>query len=286
VGGKVIAAGGGPASDARVNVFDPDSGDFNDLNASTDAKGEFTVHGVPPGNYVIEAEQFDQEKHYHARQKLVVGDEKVESVILALGRGTTMYGHLRSLGPMPKLDRAHLLLEPSDDSREELFDWADIKKDGSFQFSDVADGDYALNLYGLDGTWYVKSARSGADDLLQKGLQVEGGSSSGTIELTISSNGARLEGIVTDHDKPVAAAQVRAQPDPETAFNRTRSKTATTDQNGHFSLTSLAAGKYRVVAKLPAASADLPAVASQPRSVTLGEGEHQQISIAFAPPKN
>lgn len=286
VSGKVIAAGGGPASDVRVNVFDPDSGDFNDQNASTDAKGQFTVHGVPPGNYVIEAEQFDQEKHYHVRQKLVVGDEKVESVILTLGRGTTMYGHLGFLGPMPKLDQVRVALELTDDSQEESFDWADIKKDGSFLFFDVADGSYALHLYGLQDTWYVKSARAGADDLLQKGLQVEKGSSPGTIELTISSISAQLEGTVTDHDKPVAAALVRARADPETAFNQMRSKTTTTDQNGHFTLTSLAAGKYRVIAKLPAASADLPAVASEPTSVALGEGEHQRISIVFATPQD
>lgn len=117
--------------------------------------------GCHPGNYVIEAEQFDQEKHYHVRQKLVVGDEKVESVILTLGRGTTMYGHLGSLGPMPKLDQVRVALELIDDSQEESFDWAEIKKDGSFLFFDVADGSYALHLYGLQDTWYVKSARAG-----------------------------------------------------------------------------------------------------------------------------
>lgn len=286
VSGKVIAAGGGPATDARVMVLDPDNPDFNDLTVSTDAKGEFTLHGVPPGSYLIRAQQFDQEKHYQAGQKLVVGDEKLESVTLALGRGSIIYGHVRSLGAGSKLDHVLVELESTEDSPAESVDWAEIKKDGSFQFLDVADGSYALNLVGLENTWYVKSGRLGTDDVLQKGIQVEKESAPGQLEVTISSVGAQLEGIVTDQDKPVAAAQVRARPDPETAFNRTRSKTTITDQNGHFTLTSLAAGKYRVIAKLPAASADIPSVTSEPTAVTLGEGEHQQISIAFATPRN
>jgi hypothetical protein len=123
---------------------------------------------VPPGSYLIRAQQFDQEKHYQAGQKLVVGDEKLESVTLALGRGSIIYGHVRSLGAGSKLDHVLVELESTEDSPAESVDWAEIKKDGSFQFLDVADGSYALNLVGLENTWYVKSGRLGTDDVLQK----------------------------------------------------------------------------------------------------------------------
>ena len=100
------------------------------------------------------------------------------------------------------------------------FAFAQVERDGSFQIPDVVDGSYALRLYGLEQGWYVKSARMGAEDVLQKGLEVERGSSGGTLEIVLSAASAQLEGTVTEHDKPVAGAQVRVKPDPETPYNR------------------------------------------------------------------
>ena len=50
-----------------------------------------------------------------------------------------------------------------------------MKKDGTFQITSVKDGDYAINVWGLEHDWFVKSARLGPNELLEKGLQVEKG---------------------------------------------------------------------------------------------------------------
>ena len=104
----------------------------------------------------------------------------------------------------------------------------------------------------------MKSARMGAEDVLQKGLEVERGSSGGMLEIVLSAASAQLEGTVTEHDKPVAGAQVRVKPDPETPYNRIRSTSASTDQNGHFLFNTLPPGKYRIAAKVPSASSESP----------------------------
>ena len=56
---------------------------------------------------------------------------------------------------------------------------AQSKPDGSFQMIGVPDGDYALRVYGMEQGWYMRSARLGGEDVLEKGLQVEKGSSVG-----------------------------------------------------------------------------------------------------------
>lgn len=150
----------------------------------------------------------------------------------------------------------------------------------------MADGNYALLVSGMEPGWYVKSALLGTEDVLQKGLQVEGGSSSRTLAIVLASASAELEGAVTDNDKPVAGAQVRIRPDPETPYNCRLSKSVSTDQNGHFSINDVIPGRYRVVAKLPTESEDAPTVASEPKVITLGEREHQNIHLALAAPEN
>jgi Carboxypeptidase regulatory-like domain len=69
---------------------------------------------------------------------------------------------------------------------------------------------------------------------------------------------------------PIAGAQVRIRPDPETPYNRGLSKSASSDQNGHFRINDLVPGKYRVTAKLQIAAEDAPVVASEPKFVVLG----------------
>ena len=182
--------------------------------------------------------------------------------------------------------RVQIQLEPAHESEMPSRSSAQSKPDGSFQMLGVLDGDYALRVYGMEQGWYVKSARLGGEDALQKGLQVEKGSFSGTLEIVLSSSGAQLEGTVTDNDKPAGGAEVLAKPEPETPYNRMRSKSTTTDQNGHFTFRTLPPGKYRVTAKLASASPDTLATASEPKVVTLGERDHQTLQLTLATPQS
>jgi protocatechuate 3,4-dioxygenase beta subunit len=126
----------------------------------------------------------------------------------------------------------------------------------------------------------------GAEDVLQKGLEVERGSSGGTLEIALSSATAQLEGAVTEHDKPVAGAQVRVKPDPETPYNRIRSTSASTDQNGRFTFSTLPPGKYRVTAKLPSGPSQSAEASSEPKTVTLAEHDHQAVQLMLSAPES
>jgi hypothetical protein len=175
-----------------------------------------------------------------------------------------------------------LSLTPVDEDSQ-LGGHSEVKKDGSFEFKSVHDGGYALSVWGLENGAYVRSVRRGPDDVLEKGVQVEG-NSSGRLEVTLGSDGAKLEGSVSDDDGAVIGARVRLVPDPLTPYNRLRIHSTTTDQLGHFTLTDIAPGKYKLTAK-PVVSSETPGYKAEPQAITLAENDHKTAEIKLEKPQ-
>jgi len=281
----VVGADGKPATHAYLILSVPNVS-ANDLTAQTDSKGEFTIRKVPPGSYVLTAAQMDDNKPKSARQRLEVGESNLESIVLAFGGGINIPGRVTSETSGMAFDRMHLFLESQDGDEGPIPSFAQVKSDGSFQLTDVPDGNYIVNFEGLEKGWFPKAIHFGSTDVLQNGLQIERGSTAGNLELLISSASAQLDGVVNDQDgKPIVAAQVRVRPDPETDFNRGRAQSTGTDQNGRFSFPSLATGKYKVSARLPGATPDIPALNSDAQSITLKERDHQSLQFELTLPK-
>jgi uncharacterized GH25 family protein len=286
VAGRVVSSDGNPATRCYVQLDVPEAGWNDGFSASTSAKGEFSIKGVPPGSYVLTAQESDADIRHMTRQKLEVGNDNLDSLVIAFGKGTNIRGRIVAASPGSALDRIRIQLESTSESDISAFGFGRVKRDGSFEIKEVSDGNYALWVYGMEQTWYIKSAHMGAEDVLQKGLEVERGSSGGMLEITLSSATAQLEGAVTEHDEPVAGAQVRVKPDPETPYNRIRATSASTDQNGRFTFSTLPPGKYRVTAKLPSASSQSPEASSEPKTVTLGEHDHQAVQLMLSAPQS
>ena len=162
--------------------------------------------------------------------------------------------------------------------------WARVKKDGSFQMLDVPDGSFAFSINGLEEGWYVKAVRLGGADILTKGLEVEKGESGGTIQVVLSKGGAQLEGSVKQDAKPMVGVRVRITPDPETRYNRLRSRSTSTDQGGRFSFIGIAPGQYRAIAK-STGPAGANRSASAPQIINVSEHEHKTVELTVAPPQ-
>lgn len=284
ISGRVISVDGTSGS-VSVYLEELAGTDFGiNQGATADAKGEFKIKGVAPGSYFLHAQQHSSaETSYHATQKIEVGSDNIDSITLALGRGLTISGRVQRSGSgSVRFERIFIQLVAHDDPS--AYAGTRVKQDGSFQLTDVPNGTFEFLINGLDENWYLKSVRSGTDDLLAKGLEVESGESVGTIQVVVSNSAAELAGSVTQDDKPIIGARVRLTPDPETQFNRFRSGTAFTDQSGHFSFIGLAPGQYRVIAK--ASDPDREnASSSDPKNVSLSEHDHKTIELTVAAPQ-
>jgi hypothetical protein len=287
IAGHVIGLDG-PAKKAWV-ILTPTGVDESgiDRQDTTDEKGAFRIRGVPPGSYVIAVLEKDEVGSVYAprgQQKIEVSGENIESITIALSSGLSLQGRVTVAGAgSPALDRTSVdLIGIGED--EQLFGNGSVKKDGTFEIKSVTDGNYALAVEGLENNWYVKSARLGGDEILDKGLQLEKGGSGGRLEVVVSSASAQLEGSVSDHDGSVIGAHVRIAPEPETPYNRFHLHSVRTDQSGHFFLTGLAPGKYRVLAKY-SASPGSGTLRSAPQIVTLSEHDHKTIQLTIVKPQ-
>jgi hypothetical protein len=279
IAGRVIGAAG-PAANAlvRLEPGDTNESDF-DRQDTTDEKGNFHLRNIPQGTYYIFAYLKGQGAGVYetrARQKVEVTGDNIDALTVTLTPGVTIQGKLKLDGSASPLPDSITVLLMSVDEDEPLGGRCEVKKDGSFECRAVHDGNYAVHVAGqLDQTTYIKSARRGPDDLLEKGLQVEGNSSE-QVELILGSDSARLEGSVGDDDGPVAGARVRLVPEPLTPYNRLRVRSTRTDQLGHFSLIGVAPGKYAVKARPVVSSSGYK---SETQSITLSENDHKTIEM-------
>jgi protocatechuate 3,4-dioxygenase beta subunit len=290
VAGRVIGPDGAPAVRAFVRLSQAGVDNWGgDLGGGTDSKGEFSIKGVAPGSYYINAGTRDKDKYYSTRQKIDVAEAKLEGLVLSLGGGATIHGRVRTAtGPPPPVGRTMIRLQPSAEEGDSTSTGGELSKDSSFEINAVADGGYALAVYGLEPGWFVKSAHLGNEDALQNGVQVENGAAKGNLDIVVSSDGAQIEGTVTDSDKsqPLTGVQVKARVDPPSDYNYNRFRATTTDQNGHFVLKDIPPGKYKVSAKLPSSGGSTPAIKSDPVTINLDEREHRALDIKLKVPES
>jgi hypothetical protein len=288
VAGHVVGPKGVTA-DAFVKLDPLDAEDHfsPEHSATTDDKGSFRFRSIPEGSYwinVFSRGEKDSVYENRARQKIEVGSENIDSLTISLAGGSNIPGRIIVNGTsITDINRATVALSPVEDD-EQFGGRGRVEKDGTFEIPSVHDGSYAVYVWMPGEGHYTKSIRYGADDVLEKGLQVEGGGTGAKLEIVMSSDCAQLEGVVTDDDGPVIGARVRIVPDAETPYNGFRRHSATTDQVGKFSLIGLAPGKYRVVAKskLPSQKSSIQ---SEPQTVTLAANDHQTVQLTLAKPQ-
>ena len=100
----------------------------------------------------------------------------------------------------PSLDRDELLVSISPADSRISFNGPARVVGSSFVLRDVFEGTYRLAVSGQSKDCYIKSLRYGSNDALESGFTVVRGAQS-SLEVSISSQGARVQGAVMDQDK-------------------------------------------------------------------------------------
>jgi len=207
--------------------------------------GSFEIAGVLPGSYTLTAFWFDDGRRYQARQSVEVGNADVESANLAIAPGIAIPGRIVWDGK-PSMDRDELLASIAPTDSRISFNSPARVVGGSFVLKDVFDGTYRLSVMGQSKDCYVQSIRYGSNEALEGGFTVVRGTQP-SLEVTISSRGARVEGVVTDQDKhPITGVWVVLVPDPSRRDQSHLYRKVATDQFGHYLLRGIAPGDYKL----------------------------------------
>jgi len=207
--------------------------------------GSFEIAGVLPGSYTVSAFWFEDGRRYQARQSIEVGNANVEGANLTIAPGITIPGRIVWDGK-PSFDREELLVSIVPADSRISFNTPARVVGSSFVLRDVFDGTYRLAVSGQSKDRYLKSIRYGSNDALESGFTVLRGTQA-SLEVTISSRGARVQGAVTDKDNlPVTGVWVVLVPDEPRRDQSRLFQKAATDQYGHYLLRGIAPGDYKI----------------------------------------
>jgi len=207
--------------------------------------GTFEINFLPSGTYDVWVRQGFPDSSILGHTTVQVDNRDVENVSIELHPPQTLHVTVRIDGDeATKPQQLQVYLGQAD--VQSGFDPFPIsKEDGSFDFLDLGLGRYRVNTPGLAYLHlYLKTLRYGNAESSDGTFTL---SSYGVpLELVFSTHGARLSGTVTGR---AATPQVILIPDtPDAARREHETRAAVFDQNGVFSLESIAPGSYKLYA--------------------------------------
>lgn len=252
--------------------------------------GQFEIRGVSPGSYYLTAFVFNQENPQMARMEVEVGDSDVDGLSLTTQAGRTFSGSIRVEGKSDfKVSDLTVWLQPP--QGQGMFfgpGQGPTKIDGTFQLKNIGDDDYTLRVMGLQSDMYVKSARVGSEDVLENGFNINRVKGS-SLDIVVSANGGTLDGTVNKDDNTYQGAQVVLIPERTGRAKPERAKTATTDQNGKFTMKGIKPGHYKLYAfeDIENGSWEDPDVIRKyegdGKSIDFSEGAHKMETLKLIP---
>jgi Carboxypeptidase regulatory-like domain len=209
-----------------------------------DADGSFDIREIPPGNYTIRVMLRSDDGRMHVTQQdIAVGNADVEGLTLTVGEGVNIAGRVTWDGT-PKLERQGFVIAATSTENEQFPGTSgEVDDNNQFTLKDVHDGEFRLDAWGISKDCYLKEVRYSDTIVPDATIRVAKGTV-GSLEITLSSRGAHVQGAVLNEDTlPAVGAWAVAIPDKKT---RRASYSANTDQYGHFEVRGLPPGKYKL----------------------------------------
>jgi len=287
VSGRIFEPTGKPAAQTFVAIHSQELGSsFSDLRTTgvTDAQGKFEIKGVLPGSYTASATSAQDGKNLSAQQALDVAGENVTGIQMHLSGGVDLSGRvIATPGSNVDLGELQAMLWPLNAGS-----FATMKKDGTFTFSNVQAGTYGLQVFGLPEGWYLSSIAYGQANVLEDGLKLGESTANPAIEIVIKQGTAQIEGVVLRRDDPAPGSVVRLTPEHASAYRQDTSRTATTDQRGHFIIKDVVPGRYRATATIGQRDGDddqETAADAQGEAIVLGERESKTVQLKLKTPE-
>jgi beta-lactamase regulating signal transducer with metallopeptidase domain len=208
--------------------------------------GDFELRNVAPGTYNVRAVIPDVPASGIGIAPITVTNADVEGIVVQIKPEVSLNGTITVDGPLAGALNALRFRFLSVSNVGTSFG-VSIAADGTFHFAGITPGEYRFGMLPSPAMYYIKEARYRGEDALNKPIVVER-SGSDTLDVILSSRVAQIDGTITDSkSQPVRDIQAVLIPDQ----HRERVelfRTANSDQDGHFSISGMAPGDYKLFA--------------------------------------
>jgi hypothetical protein len=173
----------------------------------------FEIAAIAPGEYTVTAFFSDQGKFYSTQEDMEVVNADVDRLTLVIAPGVDIPGQLVWDGkPSLEGERATIYLAPEESGDIAWGGEAHIDENSRFMLKEVPQGTFRISVDGISKDCYIKEVQFGEVVLPEHVLHAKRGVT-GPLDITISSKGARLQGVVAnDESLPVAGVWVVAVP--------------------------------------------------------------------------
>jgi protocatechuate 3,4-dioxygenase beta subunit len=247
--------------------------------------GSFVIQEVLPGSYTLSSFWFDDGVKYVNRQTVDVGNADVEGIAVTVVPGTNISGRIVWEG-QPAVERDELTVIPqAADVYFGVRGQGKVGRDNLFTLKGLGEGTYHAAVFGMSKDCYIKDIRYGESSALKDGFTVTRGDA-GSLEIILSSRGARVQGTVMDSDSlPQAGVSIVLVPDLAQRENYRKYKTESTDQYGKFDLRGIAPGDYKLFSwmEVEQGAREDPEFLRQfeekGQRITLQEGDHSSVKV-------
>ena len=211
--------------------------------------GTFTIASVQPGAYDLVAMAMASGRpQFLGRTPVTVGNTNIENVVVQAVGPIDLTGRVVVEGEGAPKPTGQVMLQAA--QRIPTFvQPARVDEGGAFKIAGVPREKMHVQVFGLPADLYVKSVRAGDVEVTDTGLDLTRMDTAPPLEIRVSAKGASVDGVVMGGDKPAPGAMVLLVPQPFVPDQpmMTR-KTASTDQNGRFSIKAVKPGEYKVYA--------------------------------------
>jgi len=219
-----------------------DSRMFGPPAAAVRSDGTFEVSGVPPGRQVLTVS--GQRGVTLARQTLTVGARDLDDVAIMVAAPVTLTGTViyEKAGTQPGANPGRgpwIEFVGAGETRT----LAVMKPDGGFTASLAGTDRYRIRLRAPEAASYLKSARLGQQDVLESGIDPNNTAGATELHLLIGNTNAAVRGSVSDaRQKPAGGVTVVLLRTTAGGVDPSSVRTATTDQNGAFTISGAVPG--------------------------------------------
>jgi len=214
--------------------------------------GSFVFDSVAPGPYNLIAFSGNGPNRHTAVLPIEVSDTGLDGVTITINPGAPVSGHVRVEGETTdSIPTFTVRMQPWQQGPFNLMpQGVKVEADGTFRFDEVPAEKFDIMLQPLPGNLYIKSIRAGNVDVFDNGLDLSNGGGA-SLDVVIGVNATQITGTVQDGttQQPALSSTVVLVPsEPERRQNSSYYHTASTDQNGNYTIGRVAPGEYKIYA--------------------------------------